>query len=249
MNNNSQTSVWRVWHKQAAESKRRSTPLKVSKVRPRRRFESSLEMSECTKPRIWKEGFKKLKKELRSFPTEKRLLEVMMTNLEKEVKDLPPYTPFRFGSVHHKLFQNQTKTGWDTMLKGFLHKDWRKIQSEYLQFCKSKKDVNQWLNKVIRRIWQIAWKQWEDRNETKHNIRENNEQLQHSIQKLIDHIDVRLQQNENQQYDNMDKQRIESKNQRKEWLNHMIERLSISTEDELPITDKEWSAIKTWRMR
>ena len=198
---------------------------------------------------IWKEGFKKLKKELRSFPTEKRLLEVMMTNLEKEVKDLPPYTPFRFGSVHHKLFQNQTKTGWDAMLKGFLHKDWRKIQSEYLQFCKSKKDVNQWLNKVIRRIWQIAWKQWEDRNETKHNIRENNEQLQHSIQKLIDHIDVRLQQNENQQYDNMDKQRIESKNQRKEWLNHMIERLSISTEDELPITNKEWSAIKTWRMR
>ena len=198
---------------------------------------------------IWSDEITKLERELRHFPTERKLLKIIVTNMKKSVRDLPPYTDAAFGSKHHRAFQEQTKLGWDAMLKGFLHVNWRSIQENFLKQTKSKKDVDQWLCKLIRRIWQIAWMQWDDRNQIKNERTTTDNQRDSLITKTISYVEDKLRQDQFKHLDNIDKRRLDNTHQLKAWVNHMTKRLAITDEEmELTMSKAEWKVIEQWRL-
>ena len=62
----------------------------------------------------------------------------------------------------------QTEIGWHQLFNGFLSSQWVIQQEHYLEITRSKKSAILCLVRFQRRIWEIAWLMWEDRNNKLH---------------------------------------------------------------------------------
>ncbi len=59
----------------------------------------------------------------------------------------------------------QDKITWRAAFEGFWSTKWALAQERYYRHRGSQKSGYRWLVRLIRRIWEIAWDLWEDRNE------------------------------------------------------------------------------------
>ena len=200
-----------------------------------------------TSQQIWEEELARFEKALRSFPTDRRLMKLLITNLTKHSRNLAPYTNESFGNKYHKMFQEQSKIGWDSLSKGFIHRGWSRIQEDFLRNRKSKRDSNQWSAKVVRKVWMIAWRQWEDRNKIKHERSNNNNPMEETLERMNEFIIQKAREEEWTNMNDIENVGLSSLNHKKAWLNHMIRRLKIRESDELPISDFEWKVLTRWR--
>ena len=58
----------------------------------------------------------------------------------------------------------QDKMGWDAAFEGNWHIDWIEVQQRYYQFVGSRRTGKRWLVSLIKKLWDIAWDLWKDRN-------------------------------------------------------------------------------------
>lgn len=69
-----------------------------------------------------------------------------------------------------QAFDNQNKIGWQALLQGCPAVGWAEVQQAYLDWCGSRRTGKRWLSALIRKLWDIAWDQWEHRNGILHNV-------------------------------------------------------------------------------
>ena len=63
---------------------------------------------------------------------------------------------------------DQDSIGWCNMTNGFISKKWRTIQRAHLKEMGSMKSPDLWTARFQRRIWEIAWRMWQHRNDFLH---------------------------------------------------------------------------------
>ena len=64
--------------------------------------------------------------------------------------------------------RQQNNIGWQSFIEGFWSVKWEEHQQLYLTSIKSQRSSRLWISKAQRRIWLIAWKLWEQRNNVLH---------------------------------------------------------------------------------
>ena len=74
------------------------------------------------------------------------------------------YIPFTL----RKAFDEQDKIGWDTFLFGFVSLEWQKLQNEHYASMGSLRTGKRWVSALIRKLWEVAWDQWDHRNSQLH---------------------------------------------------------------------------------
>ena len=50
------------------------------------------------------------------------------------------------------------------MLEGCISEQWARVQSDYLAWIGSRKSERRWAVALIKKLWEVAWDQWEHRN-------------------------------------------------------------------------------------
>ena len=63
----------------------------------------------------------------------------------------------------------QNRIGWQGLFVGRLAIGWERFQSMYWKRRKKRKSSKLWAASLLRRLWEIAWALWEDRNKVLHN--------------------------------------------------------------------------------
>ncbi len=54
--------------------------------------------------------------------------------------------------------------GWRPFLEGCLTWEWQAQQQRYYEFLKSRKTGRRWTTLLIRKLWDVSWDMWDDRN-------------------------------------------------------------------------------------
>jgi hypothetical protein len=62
----------------------------------------------------------------------------------------------------------QDALGWQTFLEGGLSFDWQFAQQHYFKSLRSMKSGRWWVYALIRKLWTVAWDQWQHRYSTLH---------------------------------------------------------------------------------
>ena len=70
--------------------------------------------------------------------------------------------------MFHSAFQTQDEFGWNTFLDGFLVSQWASTMDQYLRSINSKVTIRRWMTAIIRKLWEISWDLWEQRNDHLH---------------------------------------------------------------------------------
>lgn len=83
-------------------------------------------------------------------------------------------------------FAAQDTMGWESFLQGFWVLEWEGIQHEYLISIQSKLSVRRWISSIIRKLWDICWDLWDQRNAFLHDKEQGllNQQLNRDIEEL-----------------------------------------------------------------
>ena len=68
-----------------------------------------------------------------------------------------------------EAIQEQDRIGWQSFIEGFWTDKWRIYQQHHFDEIHSTRSSLLWISKLQRRIWQIAWSMWEQRNDMLHN--------------------------------------------------------------------------------
>ena len=117
---------------------------------------------------LWQEEMEKLRIWMRDNNAEPNLAENIITMLQtwREGKQHCPTTT---GPRDHQLaMTEQQRIGLRGIISGFYSKRWTAIEDEFLRRKHSRLKGEQWIGKLQRRIWEIAWKMWEQRNRILH---------------------------------------------------------------------------------
>jgi hypothetical protein len=62
------------------------------------------------------------------------------------------------------LILKQSQIGWRAFLEGGVLKDWAAKQQDYYTWLKKKNTGRRWTTTLIKKLWQISWDMWEQRN-------------------------------------------------------------------------------------
>ena len=73
---------------------------------------------------------------------------------------------FDFDGVED-IFNSQKQIGWRPLLGGCLSLEWAKVQGTYFKWLRVKTG-KRWVAALIQKLWDVAWDQWENRNEALH---------------------------------------------------------------------------------
>ncbi len=59
------------------------------------------------------------------------------------------------------LYDLHGDCGWQSLLEGFLHKNWSNVQQAYYSNIQSPRTGKRWTIELIKKLWLVAWDQWE----------------------------------------------------------------------------------------
>jgi hypothetical protein len=66
------------------------------------------------------------------------------------------------------VVSTQDALGWQPLLQGGLAFEWQFAQQSYFKSLRSKKSGRRWVSALVRKLWTVAWDQWEHRNSILH---------------------------------------------------------------------------------
>jgi hypothetical protein len=69
-----------------------------------------------------------------------------------------------------KLLDLQGECGWQCLLEGFVSRQWAARQQSYYLMTHSHCTGKRWITELIKKLWAVAWNQWEHRNRVLHEI-------------------------------------------------------------------------------
>ena len=68
-----------------------------------------------------------------------------------------------------EVVMKQHEIGDRAFAEGCLHKDWRGLQTMYLNRIKSRRSARRWIIQLIQKTWMVSWDMWDQRNAMVHN--------------------------------------------------------------------------------
>jgi hypothetical protein len=189
---------------------------------------------------LWKTELDKLMAWLVTIDTDPEIIDALIDNLRQRflAQEVQPkvYTnKIRMG------IQKQENIGWVNFFEGFIIQDWQDLQQHYYSSIRSLRTGRRWHQAVLKRLWDIAWKLWEQRNSAMHEAKNRDTGESDRINKKIEDLYMKLQ-DRTTAADNylftMSLQRLKSKGliYKKEWIaqaNNALDSLSdrLSQED------------------
>jgi hypothetical protein len=64
----------------------------------------------------------------------------------------------------NNLILEQDAGGWRNFLEGGTLKEWAAKQQEYYDWLKRRNTGKRWVTTLIKKLWEISWNMWEQRN-------------------------------------------------------------------------------------
>ena len=80
---------------------------------------------------------------------------------------MTPLQDFDFEACED-VFVSQQKIGWRQLMGGCLSVEWARAQQAYYQWRDIRRTGKRWAVALIRKLWEIAWDLWSDRNDALH---------------------------------------------------------------------------------
>jgi hypothetical protein len=106
---------------------------------------------------VWKENITEFQKELIRMNTDPVITEKLIQGMHRWRTE-----------EQEETLSEQGKIGWDGILEGCIGIHWKEQQALYYKHIQSKKGAEQLAQKVIKRLWKIAWHMWDNRNKKEH---------------------------------------------------------------------------------
>jgi hypothetical protein len=64
----------------------------------------------------------------------------------------------------NNLLQQQDLIGWRAFLEGAILQHWAAKQQEYYTWLQRRNTGRRWITTLIKKVWEISWDMWEQRN-------------------------------------------------------------------------------------
>ena len=74
----------------------------------------------------------------------------------------------QFSAPVRRAVVEQSHIGWLDMLEGAPSKQWQRVQAAHYQDLGMRKSSLKWMRGLLTRLQKLAWKQWDHRNQVKH---------------------------------------------------------------------------------
>ena len=58
----------------------------------------------------------------------------------------------------------QEEIGPNAFMEGCITKQWKEIQTKYLQSMQSRRNPSRWTKELIKKVWMVSWDMWDTRN-------------------------------------------------------------------------------------
>jgi hypothetical protein len=62
------------------------------------------------------------------------------------------------------LVTKQDSIGWKNFLEGCVLQEWAEKQQEYYEWLQRRNTGKRWITVLIKKLWEISWNMWEQRN-------------------------------------------------------------------------------------
>lgn len=125
----------------------------------------------CPNPaaiRRWTTATALLKKDMRRMKTAPPIIDAICKRLRQWRCNLPlEAIPTTLPRLREAL-ELQDLIGWDHFLEGALVTHWQEAQASYLTRIGSRRTSLRWISALIRKLWDVAWDQWDHRNHVLH---------------------------------------------------------------------------------
>jgi len=73
--------------------------------------------------------------------------------------------------------EDQAEIGHQYMMDGWLSQEWRAHQEQTWAQIRSRKSSKRWTSELMKKLWNVAWDMWEQRNDALHNSDTNREMI------------------------------------------------------------------------
>ena len=134
---------------------------------------------------VWSESMAKLTTYLVESRTHPDLQRALLENLTRWRRGLSPCDDFQESEVKQTA-QSQSLIGWKNLLEGLLSKQWRQVQQRHYNSLRCRKSAKRWIKGLFVRLHNLAWNQWDHRNDIKHRVRRTRqERMNHKLNQEI----------------------------------------------------------------
>jgi hypothetical protein len=134
--------------------------------------EDTAHVLQCENPQamaLWTQSIDQLEQWMLSNAGHPELVELIVLGLTSWRNS--SLLPLEYDILEPTLIQayrKQRRIGWRSFIEGYWAIDWRLCQAAHFNQINSQKSSILWISRVQRKIWHIAWKMWEQRNEFLH---------------------------------------------------------------------------------
>ena len=119
--------------------------------------------------RVWEGALLSLDEwlyENRTCPDLRKLLQHILYRWKKGL-EVTPLRDYDFEACKD-VFVSQQQIGWRQLMGGCLSVEWARVQQSYYQWRDIRRTGKRWAISLIRKLWEIAWDLWDDRNDLLH---------------------------------------------------------------------------------
>ena len=117
---------------------------------------------------LWDKEIKKLQEWMNKNNFQPQMVKHIIHNLNAWKYRTPKLHTLPVHPILRKAITQQDQIGWKQFVLGFWAKTWRDCQTQHLKNINSPTSALLLLSKAQRRIWQIAWELWNQRNQHLH---------------------------------------------------------------------------------
>ena len=117
----------------------------------------------------WNKSMSKVTQYLVDAGTHPELQEAILENLSRWRRSQLPQAEF-FDSNISEAVQSQTSIGWKNLLEGLFSSKWRQLQQRHYNSQRRRRSSKQWAKGLFLQLHNLAWNQWDHRNNIKHRI-------------------------------------------------------------------------------
>jgi hypothetical protein len=130
-------------------------------------FEDIAHVVKCQAPRAtaqWEASLSQLAEWLVKAKTMPDLRKAIITQLTAwRNNDEPPLPQYNWPGVND-LITKQSTLGWRNFLEGGVLQEWAAKQQAYYNWLNRKNTGRRWITTLIKKLWEISWNMWEQRN-------------------------------------------------------------------------------------
>jgi hypothetical protein len=130
-------------------------------------FETTAHVVTCQAPnaqRMWESAITKLDAWLLNSRTLPDLRAAIISRLRAWRQDIDlPNTHYNWPGVND-IVRDQDLLGWRAFLEGAVLQAWAAKQQEYYDWLERKNTGKRWITILIKKLWEISWNMWEQRN-------------------------------------------------------------------------------------